>query len=59
MVSSGLLRRVALARTNVSEERSAAITRVTRNGELGTLPVTSNRRMLRLNTNAASDASYG
>jgi hypothetical protein len=37
MVSSGLLRRVALVRTDVSEERNASI-RVTRIGELGTTP---------------------
>jgi hypothetical protein len=44
MVSSRMLRRVALVRTDVSEEPSAFI-RVTRIGELGTtLAVTSNRR---------------
>jgi hypothetical protein len=36
MPSFGMLRRVALVRTNVSEERSASIIRVTRIGELGT-----------------------
>jgi hypothetical protein len=36
------LRRVALVRTDVSEERIASIIRVIRNGELGTLAVTSN-----------------
>jgi hypothetical protein len=35
--------RVALVRTDVSEELSATINRVIRIGELGTLPVTSNR----------------
>jgi hypothetical protein len=48
MASSGMLRRVALVRTEVSEDLSASIIRVTRIGELGTtLAVTSNRRMLR------------
>jgi hypothetical protein len=47
MVSCGVLRRVALVRTDVSEELSATIIRVTRIGELGTLAVTSNRRTLR------------
>jgi hypothetical protein len=46
MPSSGMLGRVALLRADVSEERSASIIRVTRTGELGTLAVTSNRRML-------------
>jgi hypothetical protein len=47
MSFSGMLRRVTLVRTDVSEERSASIIRVTRIGELGTtLAVTSNRRTL-------------
>jgi hypothetical protein len=51
MVSSGMLRRVALVRTDVSEELSASFIRVTRIVELGTtLAVTSNRRTLRRNT---------
>jgi demethoxyubiquinone hydroxylase (CLK1/Coq7/Cat5 family) len=42
MSSSGILRRVALVRTDVSEELSASIIRVTRIGELGaTLAVTT------------------
>jgi hypothetical protein len=45
MVSSGLLRRVALVRTDVSEEPGASLIRVTKIGELGTTQVaTSNRR---------------
>jgi hypothetical protein len=45
--SSGMLRRVALVRTDVSEELSASFIRLTRIGELGTtLAVTSNRRTL-------------
>jgi hypothetical protein len=46
MASSGMLRRVALVRTDVSEEFSASIIRVTRIGELGTLAVTSDRLTL-------------
>jgi hypothetical protein len=48
MASSGLLRRVAVVRTDVSEELSASFIRVTRIGELRTtLAATSNRRTLR------------
>jgi hypothetical protein len=48
MVSSGMLCRVALVRSDVLEEVSASFIRVTRIGELGiTLAVTSNRRTLR------------
>jgi hypothetical protein len=36
MASSGMLRRVALLRTDVSEELSASFLRVVRIGELGT-----------------------
>jgi hypothetical protein len=36
MASSGMLRRVVLVRTDVSEELSASFIRVTRIGELGT-----------------------
>jgi hypothetical protein len=51
MVSSGMLRRVALVRTEVSEELIASFIRVTRISELGTtLAVTSDRRTLRRNT---------
>jgi hypothetical protein len=43
-----MLRRVALVKSDVSEERIAFIIRVTRVGELGTtLAVTSNRSPLR------------
>jgi hypothetical protein len=49
MASSGMLRRVALVRADVSEELSASLIRMTRNSELGTtLAVTS----------SASVASY-
>jgi hypothetical protein len=51
LVSSGLLGRVALERTDVSDERTASIIRVTRIDELGTtLAVTSNRSTLRRTT---------
>jgi hypothetical protein len=46
MASSGLLRRVVLVRTDVSEERFASIIKVTRIGALGILAVTSNRSMM-------------
>jgi hypothetical protein len=49
IVSSGMLRRVARIKTDVSEELSASLIRVTRSGELGTtLAATSNRWTLRL-----------
>jgi hypothetical protein len=55
MPPSGMLRSVALVGTDFSKELSASIIRVTRIGELGTtLAVTSNRRMLRRNTNLRS-----
>jgi hypothetical protein len=50
MAFSGMLYRVALVRTDISEELSSSIIRVTRIGELGTtLAVTNNRRTLRRN----------
>jgi hypothetical protein len=46
-----MLCHVTLVRTDISEERSASIIRVTRISELGTtLSVTSNRRTLQINT---------
>jgi sulfur relay (sulfurtransferase) DsrC/TusE family protein len=46
-----MLRRVALVRTDVSEELSASFITVTRIGELGTIrTVISNRRTLQRNT---------
>jgi hypothetical protein len=51
MASSGMLRRVALVRADVSEELSASSIRVTRIDELETtLAVTNNRLTLRRNT---------
>jgi hypothetical protein len=59
MASSGMLRRVALVRTDVSKELSASFIRVTGVGELGTtLTVTSNRRMMRRNTNVGFYKSH-
>jgi hypothetical protein len=53
MPSSGMLRRVALLGTDVSEELSASFIRVTRIGEIGTtLAVTSNRHTMQRNTTA-------
>jgi hypothetical protein len=52
MASSGMLRRVALVITDVSEELNASIIRVTR------LAVTSNRRTMRRNTNSTASYSY-
>jgi hypothetical protein len=49
MVSSGMSRRVALVRTDVSEKPTASFIRVTRIGGLGTtLAVTSSRRSVRM-----------
>jgi hypothetical protein len=51
MAFSGMLRRLALVRTDVSEELSASIIRAKIIAEQGTmLAVTSNRRTLRRNT---------
>jgi hypothetical protein len=58
MAYSGMLRRVALVRADVSEELNAPIISVTRIGELGTLAVTSNRCSLLL-PSVVSVASYG
>jgi hypothetical protein len=50
MASSEMLRSVPIVRTDVAEELSTSIMRVTGIGELGkTLAVTSNRRTLRRN----------
>jgi hypothetical protein len=50
-----MLCRVALVRTDISEELGATFIRVTRIGELGTtLAVTNNRRTLQRNTNGGT-----
>jgi hypothetical protein len=56
MPSCGLLRSVALVKTDVSEEFSASIIRETRIYELETtLAVTGNRRTLRRNTKVTAN----
>jgi hypothetical protein len=58
MPSSEMLRRVTLVLTDVSEERVASVTTVTRIGELGTtLAVTGNLHSI--SSQRASVASYG
>jgi hypothetical protein len=53
-----MLRRVALVRTDVSEESCSSFIRVTRIGELGTTQAaTSNRRTLRRNTHLVFPSS--
>jgi hypothetical protein len=58
MVSSGILRRVDLVKTNVSEGLSASFIRVTRFGELGTtLAVTSKRASLLVRASVVPSSS--
>jgi hypothetical protein len=58
MVSFGMLRRVALVITDVSEELSSSFIRVTSIAELGTTQAaTSNRRTLRRNTTVLTRAT--
>jgi hypothetical protein len=58
MASSGKLRSVVLVRTDVSEELSASIVRVTRICELGTLAVTSNRLLVTSNVVPSSHSCH-
>jgi hypothetical protein len=53
-----MLCRVILVRTDVSEELSASIIRVTKIGEIGTLAVTSNRRRLLITANVPSSPIF-
>jgi hypothetical protein len=58
MVSSGLLRRMDLVRTDVSEEPGASFIRVTKIGALGTTQAaTSYRRTLGISSQRTSVAS--
>jgi hypothetical protein len=58
MASSGMLRRVALVRTDVSEELSASFIRVTGISELvTTLALTSNRGRLLFTANVVPSSS--
>jgi hypothetical protein len=60
MLSSGILRRVALVRTDVTEERIASRIRVTRIAEIGIrLAVSSNKKyQVSISSQCASVASY-
>jgi hypothetical protein len=58
MASSGILRRVALVRTDVSKELRASIISVTIFGELGSnLAVNSNRRTVMMEELSPSESS--
>jgi hypothetical protein len=58
MPSSGMLRRMPLVRTDVSEEHSASIIRVTKISELGTtLAVTISMRHLTVTANVVPSSS--
>jgi DNA-binding TFAR19-related protein (PDSD5 family) len=64
MASSGMLRRVTLVRTDVSEELSASFIRVAKIGQLGTtLAVTTtdarSEEIPSISSQRASVASYG
>jgi hypothetical protein len=56
MAFSGMLRRAALVRTDVSEELSASFIRVTRIGEVGTTLVVTSKRRTATRRNIPEDA---
>jgi hypothetical protein len=56
MTSSGMVRRVTLIRTDVSEKLSASFIRVTRIGKLGTSAVTSSARRLLVTASVVSSS---
>jgi hypothetical protein len=59
MSSSGMLCRVPLVRSDISEELSVSIINVRRIGELETtLAITNNSRTMRRNTKDEAAASY-
>jgi hypothetical protein len=55
MLSSGMLRRVALVRTVILRDSIDSSIRVTKTGELGTLAITSNRRTVQRCINIPQD----
>jgi hypothetical protein len=57
MVSSGLLRRVALVRTDFSEEPGDSFIRVTKIGELGTTQAATSEEILGISSQRTSVAS--
>jgi hypothetical protein len=58
MVYSGMLRRVALVRTDVSEELSTSFIRMKRIVELGITLAVTNIKVLSISSQRSSVASY-